>query len=175
MARIVETMVDDSGQPLPMSTLYRQMPEMLQPQLRAYFTALTQGEAPIVVNCSAGQDRTGIASALLLTALGVPRDVIVQDYLSSTRYRRPAIERGTVDLKAAAKDNLFAQLMLRYGDDDQPAAAQPLLTNEGVPYLHYAFEQIEADYGSVEAFLEQEIGVDADDRSRLQEIYLQTL
>lgn len=44
-----------------------------------------------------------------------------------------------------------------------------------MPYLHYAFEQIEADYGSVEAYLEQEIGVDADDRTRLRTLYLRTL
>ena len=143
MARIVETMVDDGGKPLPMAALYRQMPSMLQPQLRAYFSALSEGEAPIVVNCSAGQDRTGIASALLLTALGVPRDVIVQDYLVSTRYRRPVIERGTVDLEAAAQDNLFAQLMLRYRDGDQPAAAQPLLT-DALPAL-----RVRADRGGL--------------------------
>jgi protein-tyrosine phosphatase len=173
MARIVDSMVDENGEPLPMSALYGHMPTMLRPQLRAYFDALAEGEAPIVVNCSAGQDRTGIASALLLTALGVPRDVIVQDYLLSTRYRRPAIERGSVDLRAAAQENLFAQLMLRYSEGDRPAAAQPLLTDEGVPYLHYAFAQIEADYGSVEAFLEQEIGVDAQTREQLQALYLQ--
>lgn len=174
MARIVESMVDEGGEPLPMSALYRQMPNMLQPQLRAYFSALIDGEAPIVVNCSAGQDRTGIASALLLTSLGVPREVVVQDYLISTRYRRPAIERGSINLEAAAEENLFAKLMLRYGDGEKPAAAQPLLTDGGVPYLHYAFAQIEADYGSIDAFLEQAIGVDASDLEQLRAIYLQT-
>jgi protein-tyrosine phosphatase len=174
MARIVDSMVDENGEPLPMSALYGHMPTLLKPQLRDYFQALTQGEAPIVVNCSAGQDRTGIASALLLTVLGVPREVIVQDYLISTRYRRPAIERGSVDLRAAAEENLFAQLMLRYSEDGEPAAAQPLLTDEGVPYLYYAFARIEADYGSVEAFLEQEIGVDAQAREQLRDLYLLT-
>jgi len=172
MARIVETLVDDSGEPLPMSALYRRMPDMLRPQLQRYFEVLTAGEAPIVVNCSAGQDRTGIASALLLTALGVPRDVIVQDYLVSTRYRRPVVERGTVDLAAAAEDNLFARLMLRYGEGDEPPQAQPLLTDDGVPYLHYALAQIEADHGSVEGYLESELGVDAADINRLRELYL---
>lgn len=156
-----------------MDSLYQQMPYTLKPQLKQYFDILIAGEAPVVVNCSAGQDRTGIASALLLTALGVPRDTVFEDYLLSSDFRRPLVERGSVDLEAAAETNAFAKMMLRYSDDKTPRAhAVPLVSDEGKPYLHYALARIEADYGSVPAYLEQELGVDAKAIDRLKQLYL---
>jgi protein-tyrosine phosphatase len=176
MAEIVQRMLDEEGQPRGMQDLYRAFPSQLEPQLKIFFNEVLAGNVPLVVNCSAGQDRTGMTAALFLLALGVPRDVVLQDYLISTRYRRPAVERGDVDLAAAAKDNLFASLMLRYAEDqghaDAEPQAQPLLTDQGVPFLRFALEQIEQDFGSVERYLEVRIGVDAEDRRLLQSRYL---
>jgi protein-tyrosine phosphatase len=172
MREIVERMVGDDGQPRGMGELYRGFPYQLEPQLKLFFDELLADNVPLVVNCSAGQDRTGFSAALLLLALGVPREVVMQDYLVSTRYRRPEVERGDVDLAAAAEDNFFAQLMLRYSEGDQARAAQPLLTEDGVPFLRFALDQVEQDFGSVEAYLDERIGVDAADRERLRERFL---
>ena len=46
--------------------------------------ALAQGETPAVFGCTLGKDRTGIATALLLSALGVDDQAIVADYAAST-------------------------------------------------------------------------------------------
>ncbi|MFV0476655.1 MAG: tyrosine-protein phosphatase [Parahaliea sp.] len=159
-------------QKMDMSSLYRQMPYNLKKQLKNYFELAIEGSAPLVVNCSAGQDRTGIASALMLSALGVPRPQIVQDYILSTEYRRPNIEKGNIDLKASAQTNAFARIMLRYADK-QSIHAAPLITDQGIPYLYYAFEQIESDYGSVQNYLEKELDVDAVDINTLKQHYLQ--
>ena len=172
MAEIVERMVDEDGQPRGMGELYRGFPYQLEPQLKLFFDAVLAGQVPLVVNCSAGQDRTGFTSALLLLALGVPREVVLQDYLFSTRYRRPLVERGDVDLAAAAEDNFFARLMLRYSEGGEVREAQPLLTEDGVPYLRFALDQLEQDFGSLERYLEQRLGVDAADREALRERYL---
>ncbi len=152
--------------------LYGQMPYSLKAQLRNYFDAALAGSAPLVVNCSAGQDRTGIASALMLTTLGVPRSQIMQDYVLSTEYRRPVVERGDIDLAAKADKNPFAAIMLRYSGKEATRAT-PLITEEGIPYLYYALEQIENDYGSVAAYMDKELGVDAKDAETLKALYLQ--
>jgi protein-tyrosine phosphatase len=55
-------------------------------QYRDMFEALLAGQVPLAFNCSAGKDRTGVAAALVLTALGVPRKTIIEDYLLSNRY-----------------------------------------------------------------------------------------
>src|SRR3546814_7502585 len=47
------------------------------------FSQLAAGELPMVINCTAGKDRTGVAAALVLTALDVPRDIIIADYALS--------------------------------------------------------------------------------------------
>lgn len=64
--------------------LYQTGHHMLKPQFKQIFDSLLSGDVPLTYNCSAGQDRTGIATALILTALGTPRDVILSDYHLST-------------------------------------------------------------------------------------------
>jgi protein-tyrosine phosphatase len=172
MRELVERMVGDDGQPRGMGELYRGFPYQLEPQLKLFFDQLLANQVPLVVNCSAGQDRTGFTAALLLLALGVPREVVMQDYLVSTRYRWPEVERGDVDLAAAAQDNYFAQLMLRYSEGEEARAAQPLLTEDGVPFLRFALDQLEQDFGSVEAYLGERLDVDAADLAQLRERFL---
>ncbi len=57
---------------------------------------LAAGDLPAVEHCTAGKDRTGVFSAILLTALGVPRDVVIQDYL----YLRDALHFSDSNLAA---------------------------------------------------------------------------
>jgi protein-tyrosine phosphatase len=61
------------------------------------------GDLPVVEHCTAGKDRTGVFSAILLTALGVPRDNVVQDYLLSNQclLAPDTIETTTKDLQRA--------------------------------------------------------------------------
>jgi protein-tyrosine phosphatase len=49
---------------------------------------LEANERPVLFHCTAGKDRTGVAAALLLTALDVPRAAIMEDYLLSNRFFR---------------------------------------------------------------------------------------
>jgi len=86
---IVDLRSTDELELYPNNWAQNAMPYTLKPQLKLYFQRAINGQAPLVVNCSAGQDRTGIASALMLSALGVPRQHIVQDYVLSTEFRRP--------------------------------------------------------------------------------------
>jgi len=172
ITNILPTQDAEDLQNLDISQLYPGMALSLKPQLKQYFTLLADGKAPIMVNCSAGQDRTGIASALLLTVLGVPRQMVIEDYLLSTDFRRPQIERGNVDLAAHAKDNAFAAMMARYAQAEA-IHASPLVTADGTPYLEFALRRIEQDHGSVEGFLTQEVGVTPAQLNRIRALYLQ--
>jgi protein-tyrosine phosphatase len=64
---------------------------------------IAAGDLPAVEHCTAGKDRTGVFSAILLTALGVPRDTVVQDYLLSNEYllAPDTIATTTADLQRA--------------------------------------------------------------------------
>jgi protein-tyrosine phosphatase len=134
--------------------LYRNFPQFFAPQLKLVFELLEKGDGPLQFNCSAGQDRTGFTAAMVLSALGTPREVIVADYLKSTALRRPEFEMPHFD-PAAFPGNPVAQLFAAHPD----SAATPLVEADGTPFLAGAFAEIEARWGSVDAYLQQEVGL----------------
>jgi protein-tyrosine phosphatase len=152
--------------------LYRAFPSLLAPQLRIIFASLLSRQGPIAYNCSAGQDRTGFATAMILSALGVPRETIVEDYHLSTQYRRPEFEMPIINA-AAHPDNPAAQMFAKYQQYPSWRTPTPLKEADGKPFLTGAFAEIETKWGSVDAYLEKEIGVSAADRKRLRQLYLQ--
>lgn len=152
--------------------LYRQMPEMFAPQMRILFKRLLANEGPIVYNCSAGQDRTGFATALILSALGVPRDVIIADYHLSINYRRPEYEMAHFD-PAAFPDNAAARMYSHYRNDPAAAKPQPLKEADGTAFLSSALDAIDQRYGSVESYLAKVLDVNAVDIATLRANYLE--
>ena len=115
-------------------------------QYRALFAALLAlGGTPLLLHCSAGKDRTGFGSALLLSALGVAWEHVMEDYLATnTLWRREAA--ASFDLPAPVKDILFG-------------AHEPLLVA--------AFDALRDEYGSLDAYLEQAIGLNPAARATL--------
>jgi len=126
----------------------------------------------VVINCSAGQDRTGIACALFLTALGVPEDWVVEDYLLSTDFRSPKNEIRGVDLADAAKDNAFATLMLGHHQGRELSRPNPLLTSDGKPLIKFVLEKLRTDYGGIESYLSKVLKVNGREVSLLRQCYL---
>ena len=59
---------------------------------RMFGEILAARDARILVHCAAGKDRTGFAAAIILLALGVPREVVMRDYLLTARYYLPERE-----------------------------------------------------------------------------------
>ncbi len=82
-----------------MEANYAAMPAALAPFMPALFGALAEARTPLLMHCTAGKDRTGVAIAVLLLALGVGHDDVVSDYLKSDVFRTnlrigPSIEHG---------------------------------------------------------------------------------
>jgi protein-tyrosine phosphatase len=121
---------------------YRTMPFRFASIFRALFIELSLGNVPLVFHCFAGKDRTGIASALILTALGVPRDVIMEDY---------------------AMTNMVADMVRDFIIADRPEIAaremQPLLIADPA-YLTAAFDEIETRHGTCEAYFKDMLALD---------------
>lgn len=135
-----------------MTAGYRTMYREQAPGYRVLFARLVEGRGPVVLNCTAGKDRTGIGTALVLTALGVPYAEVREDFLLSNAGIDPAKLAHTIS-------GPLAQL-------PQDVVA-PLLGVEGA-YLDAAFDQIRKDYGSVEAYLAKELGVGPREIARLR-------
>lgn len=125
-----------------------------QDQYKEFFAVLQNNSAPIMYNCTAGKDRTGLATALLLSALGVDMETIIQDYLLTNTY---------ADLSV---DTVLKQYNL--ANIKQAEALYTLLTVDQ-DYLLKALYTIEEHYGSVEVFLTEQLDVDI---PLMRELYL---
>ena len=155
-----------------METIYRGFPELLAPQVRVLFASLLRNEGPVVYNCSAGQDRTGFASALILRALGVPIETVMADYHLSTTYRRPQYEMPKLTPELIAS-NPGAAIYAQYQKDPKYLTPQPLKDSSGRGYLTFSLEEIDRRWGSVAAYLEAEAGVGPVELARLKALYLE--
>ncbi|KRB79852.1 protein tyrosine phosphatase [Sphingomonas sp. Root710] len=125
---------------------------------RALFERLAGGHVPLLFNCSAGKDRTGVAALLILSALGVPRETIVEDYLLTNRYAD--FDRLLAAGRAGAD---------RFREMD-PAVLRPLFAADA-DYLDTAFDSLDRDHGGVDTYLSA-IGVDDAARARLHALLL---
>lgn len=136
-----------------MLTMYQNLPRLLLPQFAALFANLAAGGVPAVFHCSAGKDRTGIAAALVLNLLGVPRATIVADY---------TLTNECVDLEEHLQRHRGSSLGV--GDNlalfptlDR-ATRRPLI-DAAPDYIDAALRSIEAEHGSVAVFIRDALGV----------------
>lgn len=152
--------------------MYTVLPTLIAPQVRLLFDRLLADEGATLFNCSAGQDRTGLAAALVLSALGVDRETIYADYLLSEDHRRVEWEVAPIPDALATVNPVYAYF-IRYRKEPETAKPPSLSASDGKPYLAVSFDVIEARWGSVPAYLEQEIGLNAVQLARLRSLYLQ--
>jgi len=139
----------------------RQFASTFTPQFRQFMqTVLAADGAPIVWHCSAGKDRTGFAAAILLRILGVPQDVVMQDYMAS---REHALD--------ARRSQLWLLRVFK-GED----AADKLAALMGVEeaWLTAAFEQIDSSWGSFDNYVREGLGLSAADIAQLRNALLTT-
>ncbi|GAB3079772.1 tyrosine-protein phosphatase [Micromonospora schwarzwaldensis] len=109
---------------------------------------------PLLFHCSAGKDRTGWLSVVLLTALGVPEPAIRADYLRHN------------ELTESLREVLLSAMTRRRPELD-PAVARPLL--EVRPeYLDAAYDEVRRVHGSFEAYLRDGLGVTDEVRAELR-------
>lgn len=66
-----------------MLDIYRRLPWEQAGSFRLLFELVETGQTPLLFHCAAGKDRTGVAAALLLCALGVKRSAIYDDFMMS--------------------------------------------------------------------------------------------
>jgi protein-tyrosine phosphatase len=111
----------------------------------------------LVFHCTAGKDRTGIGAALLLYALGVPYATIEADYTATNYYR--SLDNGR------SLQLMVSQYHLNEGVARSMNAAK-------AEYLKATFDAIRSQYGSVDHYLEAELGLTPDKRELLKNKYL---
>jgi protein-tyrosine phosphatase len=122
----------------------------------AYSRLFAQLQTPdvTVYHCTAGKDRTGWATAVLLTALGVPRETVMADYLASNGYLADKNRAMFSRLPPATAANL-----------------EPVMTVRAA-YLEAAFAEVDKRYGSFDRYLRDGLGLDRAALNRLRGRFL---
>lgn len=124
---------------------YRRLLDGFAPQFGAVLRLLAEEDnLPALFHCTAGKDRTGMTAAMLLTLLGVPHETIRQDYALTNGFVAPFMEMVRSRVEAVGID--FEPLRAIFG--------APL------PLIDAAFDHLEATYGGVRAYLQDQAGVD---------------
>lgn len=132
-----------------MAENYRQMPGALMPHVPALAGALLGGEVPMMVHCTAGKDRTGVAIALLLMLVGVARADILADYAKSDVFGENRRMAGSIE------DAFLKSVGFVPGE-----AVITVLTGAEKNFLLSALAEVGLRWGSVEAYFTA-AGVDA--------------
>ena len=136
-----------------MQDTYRGFVHDNAPRFAELFRLLLASDAPMVFHCTAGKDRTGFAAALILLTLGVPRDVVMHDYLlTNSLYRRPE------GMGSHAPEEVLAVLW-RVQEE----------------FLDAALHMVDNDFGGLQAYLVDVLGVDAAAQKELAGRYLQAV
>jgi protein-tyrosine phosphatase len=118
---------------------------------RELFAHLLDDTAPLVIHCTAGKDRTGFACALILHALGVPDQVISEDYLLTNQFYR--------------RDPNSAP--------DLPADVKQAIGSVEASFLAAGFDAVSAQYGDLEGYFRDGLGLGVPERAELKARYLQ--
>jgi len=134
-----------------MKDLYRSLITDQSHRFKGLFEHLLDTDAPMVFHCTAGKDRTGVAAALILLALGVPREQVMQDYLLTNEvFRHPPMPRS-----------------------DTPPEALAVLWRVQPGFLDAALQVVDAEHGGIERYLGERLRLSPAARDALARRYLQ--
>ncbi|MBN1425316.1 tyrosine-protein phosphatase, partial [Candidatus Fermentibacteria bacterium] len=122
--------------------------------------ASDEDNLPILIHCTAGKDRTGLACAIIHHTLGVPYDTILSDYLLSNEslhgFREEMLKRlGMFSLVGISRERF-----------------QPLFEVRR-EYLEASFSEMREGFGSVNGYIRDGLGFSDEARGRLADLLLE--
>ena len=132
---------------------------------RSQWSILLKGLAepettPALIHCTFGKDRTGVAVAVVLSSLGVPREKVMEDFLLSNKFWE-----GPTDT--------YSCLANCASGFRTPRNEVRALMEVRPEYLDASFSAIDEHYGSFDNYLDQGLGIDAQTLERLRAALLQ--
>lgn len=157
MNKFMKTTMNPAATPTEVERVFTGFYENMITQIKDYKPLFEEllanaGNESILFHCTAGKDRTGLASALILSALNVPEETIVEEYYLSNLYTR----------KMFAKHPMMSRI--------KPEIAE-VLAGVKPAYIQASLAKIKLKYGSVQKMLESELGLNAEKRALLSRKY----
>ena len=113
----------------------------------------------VVFHCTAGKDRTGVVSALLLSFLGVDRATVIQDYLLTNRNVQFKATMAYIGLLLTKGNHKLAHKIKHY------FMAEP-------DFIKASLNRLEKDFGSLEEFFKQKLGFSEEEKKFILDKFL---
>lgn len=120
---------------------------------------LAAEDGSVLWHCTIGKDRAGLAAALLLHALGVKREAVEQDYLATNKY----VQSETQNIMDALSS---------FGLGDKLDKSIHVINSADPRFLHAALDAVEKQYGSLDAYVRDQLSVTDEKREVLRARYL---
>jgi protein-tyrosine phosphatase len=117
---------------------------------------------PLAFHCSHGVHRTGTATAILLSALGVPWETVREDYLLTNEYRGEEVEATLVKIRQMAAQKMGVQ-----PDDVDMTNVEAFYILDG-SYIDGALQEAVDRYGSMEVYVREGLGLKDEEIERLR-------
>lgn len=145
-----------------MSSLYNSLitQDYSKSQYRLFFNMLLEHkEGALLWHCTAGKDRVGTAVILLLNALGVPQNIILEDYLKVNEFTRHLIDEKVIMVhKRTASEEIADKIRSLFSADEA--------------YIQSIYTTVETNYGSMDTYLREEINLTPEKLNQLKNMYL---
>ena len=117
-----------------------------------FLSLADENQLPALFHCATGKDRTGWAAAALLPLMGVPAEVVMEEYLRSNEYILPLYE------------TTIQQFVDGGGD--------PSIFGVKEEYLNAALDEMQTEYGSIENYFSDGLGISVEQQTVLRNLYL---
>lgn len=115
-----------------------------------------QNKLPALFHCATGKDRTGWAAAALLTLMGVPEEVVMEDYLRSNEYILPLYETSIRQFVDGGGDPSITLALFGVKEE----------------YLNASLDEMLTKYGNIENYFSEGLGITIEQQTALRNLYL---
>ena len=166
---VISTLQKNGGTPLGyMQDMYKNLitnPFSRERYAEFFDILLAADEGAVLWHCTAGKDRAGVATLLLLSALDIPREQIMLDYMKVNEFGREEVD--------ALMQALTGRIDMPAKEAQEADEAIRLLLTVDRSYAESVFAVMEKECGSVDAFLEKGMGLTGQKRELLKNKYLE--
>jgi len=121
-----------------------------------FLSLADENNLPALFHCATGKDRTGWAAAALLTLMGVPEEAVMEDYMRSNEYILP----------------LYETIIQQFVDGGGDPSITDALFGVKEEYLNAALDEMQTEYGSIENYFSEGLGINVEQQAALRNLYL---
>ena len=130
-------------------------------EYKTFFRHIVDNNAePLVLHCTAGKDRAGFASAMVLSILGVPREKVIEDYLLTNTYVKDHVDSEMLEIE-----------LKTFFQADTDNLRKINLVEER--YIQAAFDTIDSHWGGMDQYISEGLNLTEEDINKIKDYYLE--